>query len=257
MSLKNLPYERLVSQREPLSQQVSERIIELIATNHLKPGDMLPSQQELSDLFGVSRTVVREGLQALSGMGVIRVSQGIRAQVIKADPAALAAIMRISAGAGTKGMENLLAVRGILEPEVAALAAIHASLNDIDRMREAVVSMDGALDDVSRFIDADEQFHISLAEATGNELLSRITSPVVNLLQEMRRIAVQAPGAMQRAQVWHHAILENVQGRDPVGARSAMQSHLTQIRGEIGIETGNLSEENSALTDQNPMSPVS
>ncbi len=235
MEAKNLMYQRIGGQREPLSQQVAEQIINLIASHHLDPGDVLPSQQELCQRLGVSRTVIRDALQVLSGLGVIRVSQGVRAQVVKTDPAALSTVMRLSAGGGAKGMENLLSVREILEPEVAALAARHATAKDIAYMEKAIARMDEAIDDAERYVEADQEFHLSLAEATGNDLLPRITFPVVSLLQNMRRVAVRTEGATQRAQTFHRAILEMVKQRDPDAAREAMRGHLAQVRNEISF----------------------
>ncbi len=228
-------YQRIGGQREPLSQQVAEQIINLIASRHLQPGDVLPSQQELSERFGVSRTVIREGLQVLSGIGVIRVTQGIRAQVVKAHPAALSPAMRMAIGPGTRGMEDLLCVREILEPEVAALAAQNATVGDIARMEEAIAGMDRTFDDLERYIEADQVFHLSLAEAARNDLLLSITFPVVSLLQEMRRVAATNEGAQQRAQTFHRAILEVIKRKDPKGAREAMRAHLAQVRNEISI----------------------
>src|SRR5581483_2335579 len=228
-------YPRLGGQREPLSQQVAERIIDLIASRNLQPGDMLPSQQELCEKFGVSRTVVREGLQALSGMGVIRISQGVRAQVVEADPAALSAMLRISAGVGEKGLDNLMTVREILEPQIAALAAIRATPEHIARMEHAIEAMDQNQNNPEQYIFHDNEFHLALAEATDNDILPRIIHPIVNLLQDMRRVTMTVHGATRRAQEYHRAILDQVKHHDSVGAAETMKGHLAQVRGELDM----------------------
>jgi GntR family transcriptional repressor for pyruvate dehydrogenase complex len=236
---QSLMYQRIGSQRQPLSQQVAEQIIGLITSRELKPGDVLPSQQELSEYLGVSRTVVREGLQVLTGLGVIQVSQGIRAQVIETDPARLSTLIRISAGGGSKGMENLLAVREILEPEIAAKAALKATPQDIARLEQAIAAMDKALEaaDMEAYILADNDYHLSLAAAADNDLLLYVLYPIVSLLQEMRRVAVRAHGATAQAQVCHHAMLEQLKHRDANGARETMRMHLAQIRDAISQST--------------------
>jgi GntR family transcriptional repressor for pyruvate dehydrogenase complex len=228
-----IPYHRIGGQREPLSQQVAEQILDLIASRNLQPGDMLPSQQELCEKFGVSRTVVREGLQVLSGLGVVRISQGVRAQIIKTDPSAISAMLRLSAGEGAKGMDNLLTVREILEPEIAARAALLATPEHIARMQAAIDLMQQTLDDPEQYIIHDNAFHIALAEATDNDLLMDIVSPIVSLLQDMRRVSVTVDGATERAQDYHRAILQQVADHDPDGARREMQEHLAQVRGEL------------------------
>lgn len=231
----NMFYQRLGNPREPLSHQVAQRIIDLIASRHLQPGDTLPSQQELSEKFGVSRTVVREGLQALSGLGVIRISQGVRAQVVEAEPSAFSAMLRISAGVGPKGLDNLMTVREILEPEIAALAAARAAPEHIARMEQAILAMDQNRRDAEQYIFYDNAFHLALADATDNELLSHIINPIVNLLQEMRRVTMMVEGATERAQDYHRAILDDVKRRDARGAAKTMKGHLAQIRGELQV----------------------
>lgn len=233
MASVELLYQRVGGPQESLSQQVAERIISLIATKHLRPGDTLPPLQDLSEKFGVSRTVIRDGLQVLSGLGIVRLKQGVQAQVVKADPAAMSAVLRVSAGIGAKGMENLLCVREILEPEVAALAAQNALPNDITDIEQAYARMDRTLDDPEGYIEADQAFHLALAQATGNDLLPRITYPVISLLQEMRRVAGRSEGAIQRGQTAHAAILQAVREKDSNGAREAMRAHLAQVRKEI------------------------
>lgn len=230
-------YQRLGGLREPLSHQLAERIIDLIASRNLQPGDMLPSQQELCEKFGVSRTVVREGLQALSGLGVIRISQGVRAQVVEAEPAALSAMLRISAGVGVKGLDNLMMVREILEPQIAALAATRATADHIARMEQAIEAMDQNRSDPEQYIFHDNAFHLALAEATDNDVLPRIIHPIVNLLQEMRRVTMTVHGATDRAQEYHRAMLEQVKHHDSAGAAETMKGHLAQVRGELNVAT--------------------
>lgn len=211
--------------------------MDLIASRNLEPGDMLPSQQELSERFGVSRTVIREGLQSLSGLGVIRISQGIRAQVVEAQPAALSAMLKISAGVGAKGLDNLMSVREILEPEIAALAALRAAPEHIVRMEQAIVAMDEWRSDPEQYIFHDNLFHLALAEATDNDLLPRMIQPIVSLLQEMRRVTMTVEGATERAQEYHRALLKQVKRRDARGAARTMKGHLAQVRRELSAAT--------------------
>ncbi len=237
--MKGPVYQRIGSTGEPLSAQVAEQIIDLITRRELKPGDTLPSQQELSESLGVSRTVVREGLQLLTGLGVIRSSQGIRAQIIETDPGRFLMALRVSAGVGDEGIYKLLDVREILEPEIAAIAAVKVTREDVARLERAVSRMEEDLtaDDMEDYVAADNAFHIGLAEATGNGLLVYILTPLISLLQEMRRIAVRAKGATEEAQACHRAIVGKLKDRDPDGAREAMRTHLAQVRDSIGRAT--------------------
>jgi DNA-binding FadR family transcriptional regulator len=124
-------------------------------------------------------------------------------------------------------------VRGILETEIAALAAARATEKEIAAMREAIGVMDASLDDANAYIAADNRFHEALAQATQNALIIILVKSIVNLLSEQRKQVFQVEGGPQRGQVHHKRILDNVMRRDPDAARAAMRSHLRQVREDV------------------------
>ena len=128
------------------------------------------------------------------------------------------------------GAAYLVEVREILEPEIAALAAIRASEQDIAAMREAVRVMDAAQQDAAAFIEADLDFHLALAEAAANPLILSLIDSIVGLLREQRMQIFYVDGGPERGQIHHKRILEAIEHRDPQGAREAMRAHLQQVR---------------------------
>jgi GntR family transcriptional repressor for pyruvate dehydrogenase complex len=94
--------------------------------------------------------------------------------------------------------------------------------------------MDLALDDAETFIEADLDFHLTLAEATDNPLIITLIDPIVDLLREQRTKIFRIAGGAQRGQSHHKRILDAVAAHDPAAARAAMQDHLRQVRRDGG-----------------------
>jgi len=128
------------------------------------------------------------------------------------------------------GSDDLVQVREILEPEIAALAAKHVTSEQLAAMDQAVAAMDGALDDAERFIEADLDFHLALAEATRNDVIPILIDSIVDLLREQRKSIFFTPGGPQRGQIHHKRILKAVKQQNPDAARKAMRAHLAQVR---------------------------
>ena len=131
---------------------------------------------------------------------------------------------------GPDGSTRLAEVRAILEPEIAALAAGRAEEQHLATMREAVAVMDRSIGDADAFIEADLDFHLSLAEAAANPVILSLIDSIVGLLREQRLRIFYVDRGPQRGQFHHKRILEAVEQRDADKARAAMRDHLKQIR---------------------------
>ena len=131
------------------------------------------------------------------------------------------------------GIKDLVEVREILEPEIAALAAVRASSEDIEAMEEAVKAMDQAMDNPDTYIEADLDFHLALAQGSKNALFPVLIDSLVDLLREHRKRAASVDGGLERGQPYHKMILEAIKRNDAKAARDSMQAHLEQVRKEI------------------------
>jgi DNA-binding FadR family transcriptional regulator len=223
---------------ERLYEQIVEQIERRILTSDLKVGDQLPPERELAEHFGVSRTVVREAVKALRQKGLVEVQPGRGTFITNGTSQA----MRHSLGLMIKigqadGASNLVEVREIFEPEIAALAATRADEEDIAAMLEAVTAMDAALDDADAFVEADLDFHLALAEATQNALIPTLIDSIVDLLREQRKRIALVEGGLQRGQFHHKRVLDAIIRHDPEAAREAMRVHLQQVRQDSEVST--------------------
>ena len=223
-------FKYLPVQTERLYQQIVEQIEERAVAGDLKVGDQLPSERELGEQFGVSRTAVREAIKILREKGLIEVRPGRGTFVTNGTPDAMRQSLDLMMKFGSvDGSDNLVEVRGILEPEIAALASKRITEDGIAAMREAVATMDTALDNVDLFVEADLDFHLALAEATQNPIIPALLDTIIDLLRQQRRRIGLVNGGLRRGQYHHKRILDAVVRHDPQAARQAMQQHLKQV----------------------------
>jgi GntR family transcriptional repressor for pyruvate dehydrogenase complex len=217
-------------------EQVAVQIEKRILDGELRSGDRLPTERELAEQFQVSRTAVREAMKILAQKGLVDMRPGRGTIVIdgahEAMQDSIGLVMKLKLGE-VGGSDNLVEVRAILETEIAALAAARATEKEIAAMREAVQEMDESLNDADTYIAADNRFHEALARATQNALIIILINSIVNLLSEQRKQVFQVEGGPEHGQVHHKRILDSVIRRDPEAARSAMRSHLRQVREDI------------------------
>lgn len=212
-------------------EKIVEQIEESVRAGNLKAGDRLPSERELGEQFGVSRTAIREAVKALTQKGLVEVYPGrgtfITNGSSKAVRHSLGVMMQFDSEESTR---NLVEIREILEPEIAAMAASNASRMDLKTMQQAVIVMEGALDDADTFVEADLEFHLALADATQNNLISILINSIIDILREQRKRISLVDGGLKRGQYHHKRILGAVERNDPDAARKAMIAHLRQVR---------------------------
>jgi len=218
-------------QTERLYERIVSQIEKRIESGELKVGNQLPAERELAEQFAVSRTAVREAVKALRQKGLVEIRPGRGTFITNGTSDtirhSLGMLMKIGVA---NGSGNLVEVREILEPEIAALAATRITDEYIAAMQEAVKIMDTALDNVDVFVEADLDFHLALAEATQNPIIPILMDSIIDLLREQRKRIGLTKGGLQRGQSHHKKILDAVTRHDAQAARQAMQEHLKQVR---------------------------
>jgi len=165
--------DRLSSQ--PLYIQLAERIEEKIIKGDFQIGDRLPTEYDMAAQFGVSRTVVREAMKALKEKGWIETRVGRGTFVVDNATRGVSTSFDVIVRKNPDhGYEHLIEVREILEPEIAALAALRANKEQIDGLRAALAQMEAGLSDeghIEDFISGDMMFHKLAAESCANPLI--------------------------------------------------------------------------------------
>jgi GntR family transcriptional repressor for pyruvate dehydrogenase complex len=214
-----------------LYEQIVQQIEDSVLNGSLKPGDQLPAERELAQRLGVSRTAVREAVKALREKGLVEAYSGRGTFITDGTTHAARQSFDLMVKIGQQeGSTHLAELRLILEPGIAAVAAIRADEEDLAAMRDAVAVMEGAQKDPAAFIEADLDFHLALAEAAANPLILSLIDSIVGLLREQRIKIFNVDGGPQRGQFHHKRILDAMERRDPEMARNAMRAHLEQVR---------------------------
>ncbi|MGO8950261.1 MAG: FadR/GntR family transcriptional regulator [Ktedonobacterales bacterium] len=224
-----MPY--IPVQSTKLFEQITEQIEQQIFRGELQSGDRLPTERELAEQFHASRTAVREAMKILAQKGLLEMRPGRGTVVINGTPQALRDSLGLMLRVGQPvGARELVEVREILEPGIAALAAARATHQDILDLLDAVKTMDAHLHDADAFISADNYFHQVLARATQNVLVLTLMDPIMELLGEQRKQIFFVDGGPLRGQSHHKQILDAVSCHDSEAARQAMSAHLQQVR---------------------------
>lgn len=208
---------------------VHQQIRQLILTRQLEPGSRLPTEGELVKEMGISRPALREAVRMLVGEGLLEVIHGRGTFVCEVTPASAIHGTVLQILIQSNELTEILEVRQILEPEIAARAAVNASeagLKEIEAILEETEKLHQAGQSLFEITWA---FHKKLAELAGNTALAQI----INILYEMIKTA-QRPLYDQHfdpeAEVREHThLVEVLKKRDPESARQAMSAHIALV----------------------------
>lgn len=217
--------------REPrLSEKVADLLLESITSGHLEQGDRLPSERELGERFGVSRTVIREAVRTLAAKGVIEVRAGSGLRVAEVGSSTVRESMTLFLRSHrVLNYDKVNEVRTLLEVEVAGLAAERATNEDIETLREIMRRMESVIEDVEAASIEDVAFHRKIATSTQNELYGLMLDSIGDVLLEIRRSTLAGGTPGRQVLAWHARILDRIAAHDPEGAREAMHDHLAKI----------------------------
>jgi GntR family transcriptional repressor for pyruvate dehydrogenase complex len=210
-------------------EQVAEQIRRLIATGALKPGDLLPPERELAAKLGVGRSSIRDAVRTLEVMGILEPKQGHGTVVRDLSADALVVPLSLVLTRKRELVTELLDVRRMIEPGLAARAAKNATPEEIAHMSAILASHEAKLRRGEQAIDEDSDFHYALALAARNSVVLRVLDVLMDLLRESRSRSLQVPGRAKRSFDGHRRILRAIQKRDAKAAEAAVHQHLKEI----------------------------
>jgi DNA-binding FadR family transcriptional regulator len=218
--------------RRKLYEEVVDRLEALIREGELKPGDSLPAERELMQLFGVGRPAIREALFALNRMGLVVVANGERPRVSSPTPKTL--LVELSGAARlmvakAEGMRHFQQARGLFECALAEEAARLATRDDVIALERALKANRDAIGDDERFMRTDVAFHFAVATIPRNPIYVALHQAIVEWLVDQRSVSLRRAGTDKSAYKSHQAIFEAIESRDPAAAGEAMRQHLDEI----------------------------
>ena len=212
-----------------ISEEISTQIIDLISSGDLQPGQRLPSERDLCEHFGASRSSLREALRCLSIVGVLNARVGDGTTVAADGGRFLRKIVEWRLITERHDIFNLMEVRIALEGVSAANAARRATSADLEKFQELLNRMKAAVRDAKKFAVLDVEFHIALAKASGNALVFDLVSMIRSHLERILPRVLLLPNAMPLSAQEHAAIIRAIKRRDANAARKAMQAHLDAV----------------------------
>jgi GntR family transcriptional repressor for pyruvate dehydrogenase complex len=219
-----------VTRAPRLSDKVADLLLERILSQGFKAGDKLPSERELGEQFGVSRTVIREATRALAARGIIDVRAGVGLCVAAVDASAVSSTMRLFMhGSEELTYEEVHEVRRLLEIDAAGLAAERATDDDLLRLRGCMERLVEADSDAELWALGDVEFHRTVCQLTHNPLYVIMLDSINDVLLEIRRATVNIPRRLPKLLVAHERIYDAIVAHDAEAARRAMRSHLQEL----------------------------
>lgn len=203
-------------------------IRELITSGRLQPGDLIPPEQELAALLGISRSSLREAVKALSQAKVLHVRRGDGTYVSSLEPRLLLSGMAFAIELmQEQGLAEIFEVRRLLEPAATALAARRISDAQVDVLRGSLAEMKKA-QDPEDLVMRDMDFHAHIAEASGNASLCSILDAISTRSLRARVWRATTVGLKSMTLSQHGTILDALGERDASLAHSAAVIHVTQ-----------------------------
>jgi GntR family transcriptional regulator, transcriptional repressor for pyruvate dehydrogenase complex len=212
------------------TDQVVDSLRGMILSGTLRPGDRLPAEKDLAASLDVSRGSLREGVRALTAMGVLDVKQGDGTFISSLEPELLLGPLSFLLDLhGDHRADEFLVVRRLLEAEAAASCARRGEPEALLDAGDLVEQAENLLDSdptSPRLADLDDAFHQALIEASGNSVLVAMTSVITARVTPSGGVAERW---VRRAVEEHRGVLNAVVSRDPERARLQMAAHLLAL----------------------------
>lgn len=208
-------------------------IHQLVEDGVLKPGDKLPSERKLAERFRVGRSSVRDAIRILEVRGVVKARQGGGTVVQAFSSDALVAELAGTLVRKRALVQELMEVRCMLEPPLAARAAVHASAEQIEHMEDILLRQRRKVKRGEMAVEEDTEFHSTIARAAGNRVMLAVLDTLVSLLTETRRRVLHDQERARSSLAGHRQVLRAIRRREPGAAERAMRKHIRSVEAII------------------------
>lgn len=231
----------------------------MLSSRRLRPGDRLPIEKDLAAELQVSRGSLREGVRALSTMGILETRQGAGTFVTRLEPAALLSAMEFWVGLQDGERANQVhTVRRALETEAAAAAAVSIGAKQLEEAEEILERAHTAIHaspiDHAGAMQCDVEFHRLIAEASLNHVLSALIETVsTNTIRGRMWRSLHDNEGLLATHREHLGILEALRRHDVDRARTRMSNHLYAVEDYVTTVAASELEEESPGSDSSDL----
>lgn len=228
--------------RSTLANMIIAQLRDMILNGQLKPGERLPGHRDLARMFGVSVTSVREAISALLSAGILETQAGYGTFVSRTPQLDAAFSTWLGVANDENEMRELIEARGVLERTIARLAAMRATSEQIQQLREVVSEMRGYLTNPEKYLEADLTFHMTMAAAAQNRVLLRAMYAIRTLLRRELQLNLEhglaRHGDVTYSVVSHEKLVEAIAAHDPIAAEAVMDEIMKRAAGYLDDEIG-------------------
>ncbi len=216
--------------RQSLSDDLAQRITQLIQTGTYRAGDRLPAISAMARQFGVGSPTVREALKKLETVGVVDIRHGSGVYVGRTPDTLVISNPVFDGAVSKKLLTDLIEARIPIEVKSAALAATHASEPHLDDMRVLLARAGESLDDDALLNATNLAFHRAIAVASGNVVLRQLLEVLSSLFRQEQQLILGIHGSRRGDHAEHLRILDALERRDEALAAERMRAHLEGVR---------------------------
>jgi GntR family transcriptional regulator, transcriptional repressor for pyruvate dehydrogenase complex len=197
------------------SDVVIKGLLDLIVKGSIKPGDRLPSTENIARLTGTSVLTAREAVRSLATIGLVEISHG-RGMFLTEGPPVI---------------EELLEARKVIESYSATMAARNISSDELNTIENLLGRMEKAIreGDIDAFSEMDYEFHLSIAKSAGNRILYKTLDNIKDLLRYQQSTINKLPDILHSSSLRHREIFEAIRRKDSAAAGLIMTSHITEV----------------------------
>jgi len=211
-------------------EQVIEVIKDIILSNNFKNGDFLPPEMELCKQMGIGRSTLREAIKILEYQGFVKVNHGVGIMVVDESLRATSDMLRLMLIRKGTTMEELIEVRYINEIKTAELAAENATQENLEEIEKHLMTMRNNLSTNQEYLDADIEFHLAIAKASQNKILTMILQIIRPLIEDMIKETLKYDHRPEQSMKFHERIFKAIKNKDPKLSVLAMKEHLKGTR---------------------------
>jgi len=236
-NLDDKPQKRPIVVRR-LSDQVEQELMAMLQSGDYPPGERLPSERDLMEMFNVGRSSIREALFTLQRKGFLQINRGDRPRVIEPEPQKMIGELTDVVGmvlSKPDGVLHFNQVRSFFEASVARFAATNATAEDLTRIKAALDANRDAVGDFDKFRETDIAFHRAIADAAHNPIVFGVYDALVEWVISKRALPDDLEARNAASVAGHERIFECIKNKNAIDAYSAMSNHIARANSEYNL----------------------
>lgn len=213
-------------------EEIFNILYKRVISKEYKPGDLLPSQDKLAEELGVSRNSIREAINRLASLGIVQSKQGVGTFITPSGEISshIVNIFNSLNLAPNDGLE-ISEIRLALERTIVRLASVKATAEQIAKLEQNLKLQNKAVSngDIEEFRNLDIQFHLLLADASGNNILRQLLEANLRIFQDVILSVISEPTTFELSYNYHKRVFEAVASHNAKQADRLVMEHIIRI----------------------------